>query len=133
MQLSQTDRVFLQASATWDVDKDGVVTCDEWKRYAGDLLKEADADGDGMLTRDEYARMARSDRLFELIGFGYFDQNGDGRISLAELADKPNPAFAILDKDGDCRLTADEMPTLAGVPPGGRGDEVRRDDVRRRR
>ena len=131
--LSQTDRAFLQASATWDIDKDGVVTCEEWRSYAAALFKEADANADGMLTRAEYADMARIDRLFELVGFGHFDQNGDGRVSTAELVDKPNPAFAILDKNGDCRLTADEMPTLAGQPPGQRDDDPRGAEGRRRR
>jgi hypothetical protein len=38
----------------------------------------------------------------------YFDADGDGRLSLAEMTDKPNPAFALLDKNGDCVLSADE-------------------------
>ena len=130
--ISQTDRAFLQASSSWDLDKNGVVTCDEWKRYAADLFKEADANRDGMLSRDEYTAMSRGDRLFELVGFGYFDQNGDGRIALAELVDKPNPAFAILDKDRDCRLTGDELPTYSGETPAQINDEIRREANRRR-
>ena len=47
---------------------------------------------------------------------------------MAELTERPNPAFAYLDRNKDCRLTADERPTpLTGrggpsakdLPPGG--------------
>jgi hypothetical protein len=124
------EREFAAASGTWDVNRDGEVTCDEWKRYATGLFREADANRDGILTREEYARLARRDRLFETVGLNYFDANADGRLSLPEMADKPNPAFALLDKNGDCVISADErvQPRIsrsepkgqAAAPPSGR-------------
>ena len=116
--LSATDTVFLQAASTWDLDKDGVVTCEEWKTYARDLLRSADGNGDSALTRDEFAKMAKVDRLFATADFTYFDANGDGSVTLAELVEKPNPAFGYLDKNHDCRLTADEMPSAWSGPSG---------------
>ena len=107
--LSPPERAFIDAAPTWDLDKDGVVTCEEWKQYAADLFRQADADHDGQLTREEFAGVAEQDRLFVTADFSYFDANADDRVSLAELADKPNPAFVLLDKDNDCRLTNDEM------------------------
>ena len=71
-------------------------------------MAAADANRDGILTRQEFAALARSDRLFEVAGFDYFDANADGRLSLSEMTDKPNPAFQLLDKNGDCVLTAEE-------------------------
>ena len=84
------------------------VTCDEWKQYVAGLFREVDANRDGFLTRQEFAALARSDRLFEVAGFDYFDANSDGRLSLSEMADKPNPAFQLLDKNGDCVISAEE-------------------------
>ena len=72
------------------------------------LFRDADANRDGFLTRQEFAALARSDRLFEVAGFDYFDANADGHLSLSEMADKPNPAFQLLDKNGDCVISADE-------------------------
>jgi len=126
------EREFAAAAPTWDLNKDGDVTCDEWKAYVTGLFRDADANRDGVLTRQEFASLARSDRLFEVVGFEYFDANADGRLTLAEMADKPNPAFALLDKNGDCVIDSDErvqqraLPTReesksqAASPPSGR-------------
>ena len=102
------EREFALAAVTWDLNRDGNVTCDEWKQYVTGLFREADANRDGILTREEFAALARRDRLFETVGFNYFDANADGRLRLAEMTDKPNPAFALLDKNGDCVISADE-------------------------
>jgi Ca2+-binding EF-hand superfamily protein len=113
-QASLVDREFVIAAVTWDLNKDGNVTCEEWKQYVTSLFREADADHDGMLTREEYAKLSRRDRLFETAGFNYFDTNGDGRISLSEMLDKPNPAFILLDRNHDCVLTPDERVQASG-------------------
>jgi hypothetical protein len=119
---------FAAAAVTWDLNKDGDVTCEEWKQYVAALFREADLNRDGFLTRDEFAAMARRDRLFEAAGFAYFDANNDGRLTLAEIADKPNPAFILLDKNHDCVLTPDErVHAGAGSPAkgGGKGGRKR--------
>jgi EF hand domain-containing protein len=102
------EREFALAAVTWDLNKDGDVTCDEWKQYVTGLFRDADANHDGFLTRQEFAALARTDRLFEVAGFDYFDANADGRLTLAEITEKPNPAFQLLDKNGDCVISADE-------------------------
>jgi hypothetical protein len=116
---SPIEKEFIAAVVTWDLNHDGDVTCDEWKRYVADLFREADANHDGVLTREEFAVMARRDRLFETAGFAYFDASGDGRLTLAEIADKPNPAFTILDTDGDCRITPEERAAAMHERPKG--------------
>lgn len=112
---SPLDREFAVAAVTWDLNKDGDVTCAEWKQYVTELFREADADRDGYLTPEEFGRMSRIDRLFEIAGFAYYDSNNDKRISLAEMTDKPNPAFALLDKNKDCVISADERVHRRGV------------------
>ena len=109
--MSTVDRVFVTSAPTWDLDKDSVITCDEWKAYVAQLFRETKAARDGVLTRDEFRRMATIDRLFDTADFAYFDANGDGSVTLAEVADKPNPAFRHLDRNQDCRIDYDEFPS----------------------
>jgi len=116
---SPLEREFAAAAITWDLNKDGDVTCDEWKLYVAGLFRDADVDGDGFLTRAEFAALSRSDRLFEAAGFDYFDVNGDGRLSLSEITEKPNPAFLLLDKNNDCVISAGERLQLRGRSGGG--------------
>jgi Ca2+-binding EF-hand superfamily protein len=113
------EREFAAAAGTWDLNRDGEVTCDEWKQYMTGLFREADASRDGILTREEFAALARRDRLFETVGLSYFDANADGRLSLAEMAEKSNPAFTLLDRNGDCVISSDER---VQSPSVGRGE-----------
>lgn len=134
---SGPELVFVSAAQTWDMNRDNVVTCDEWKQYTAELFAPADRDGDGALTAEEWKGLVAQDRLFETAGMGFFDRNGDGKVTREELAETPNPAFALLDRDKDCRITSNEMvqtrqidapPPSSGAPntggatgPGGTG------------
>lgn len=102
------DRTFISAAQTWDLNKDNVVTCDEWIQYLGIMFKENDANGDGVLDETEYAAMARSDRLFEVAKLPYYDANKDGKVTLQEMTGTHNVAFKLLDKNQDCRIDRNE-------------------------
>lgn len=105
---SNIDRTFIGASQTWDLDKNGIVSCDEWKNYALTLFRESDMNGDSALDAQEFAKMAKSDRLFDMADLRYYDANGDGKVTADELTGKPNRAFQLLDKNGDCQIARDE-------------------------
>ncbi len=107
--IPDTDRVFLSAAGNWDRNRDGIVTCDEWKAYAAELFDAADANHDGFVDRTEYATIVSTDRMFQTVEFGYYDANGDGKLDRAEFVDKPNRAFALLDKGNTCRLDASQV------------------------
>lgn len=112
---SDFDRTFIGAAQTWDLNKDGSVSCDEWKQYAMSSFRESDANGDGTLDQQEFLVMARNDRLFEVANLTYFDANSDGKVTAQELADKPNTAFKLLDKNGDCRIDRNESVQVYNV------------------
>ena len=107
--ISDVDPVFLSAAGSWDTNRDGIVTCDEWKAYASDLFNSADKNRDGFLDTAEFAVMSRTDRMFDTVGFTYFDANKDGKIARTEMTERPNPAFVYLDKKQDCQLTTTEL------------------------
>jgi hypothetical protein len=107
--LSEVDATFLSAAGTWDVNKDNVVTCDEWKQYAMQLFREGDGNGDGVLVAEEYTKVARTDRLFDVAEIGFFDSNKDGKVSMAEFTERQNPAFRVLDRNSDCRIESAEF------------------------
>lgn len=102
------DRTFIAAAQTWDFNKDGNVTCDEWKNYAVSLVKESDGNGDGVLENAEFQQMAKIDKLFETADLRYYDLNGDGKITAEEMIGKQNIAFSILDRNGDCTIDRTE-------------------------
>lgn len=115
---SEVDRVFLLAAGNWDRNKDGVVTCDEWKAYAAELFDGADAGHKGYLVAEEWKRITAIDKMFVTVDFKYYDANGDGKVDRAEFVDRPNRAFEMADRDKDCDLTTVELTgaRTAGAP-----------------
>ncbi|WP_238928791.1 EF-hand domain-containing protein [Alexandriicola marinus] len=117
----------MMAFETLDLDGDGIVTEAELAGAAEARFAEADLDGDGALSADELtaqaeARMAASlaDRITGMIE--RFDENGDGLIQPAEMADRGPDAgrfMARFDADGDGSVSAEEFDT-ARSDHGGR-------------
>jgi len=107
--VSDVETVFLAAAGSWDRNHDGIVTCDEWKAYAAELFDSADAGHKGFVSTDEFATIIKTDRMFETADFKYWDANHDGKVTRAEFVDRPNPAFALLDKKKECALTSTEL------------------------
>ncbi len=115
---SEIDRTFLIAAGNWDRDKDGNVTCDEWKAYAAELFGIGDVERKGHLTPEDWKRIIAIDRMFETVDFKYYDRNGDGKVDRAEFVDRPNRAFEMADRNKDCILTTVELTgaRTAGAP-----------------
>src|SRR5262249_4580366 len=122
---------FIRAAATWDLNHDGDVTCEEWRQYAASVFRDADLNRDGKLTSEEFQRLSKIDRLFETANFAYYHVNPPGYVTQQEFLDRPNPAFAGPHKKNFCvfkahqlrgAIFADPKRTNPGPPstPGGR-------------
>lgn len=112
---SDFDRTFISAAQTWDLDKNGSVSCDEWVQYVTQSFREADVNGDGALDAEEWKKLVANDRLFEVANISYYDANGDGRVTLEEMTGKQNIAFKLLDRNGDCQIDRTEAVQVHGV------------------
>lgn len=117
--LSTTDKNFLGGIASYDLNHDDVVTCDEWRTAAGNLFNRADKAGTGVLTEADFETLGKIDRTY--VGtFKVFDLNHDGKVEKKEFVERPNPAFTYADKDKDCKLTQLELATarnMSAPPP----------------
>jgi EF hand domain-containing protein len=93
----------------WDFNHDGIYTCDEWKRFADQLFTVADKNRNGFLEASEFPTIRKADPAFADADLGYFDDNGDGKVSRKEFVDKPSPFIARYDRNADCRVTPEEL------------------------
>jgi hypothetical protein len=113
----------------WDLDHNGIYTCDEWKQYATRIFNLADRNHDGYVDATEFKTIQQAAPMFKEADLAYFDENRDGRVSRDEFVSKPNPLFARYDKNGDCRVTPQELKEPSGspqTPPAGkRGSGIR--------
>jgi hypothetical protein len=122
-----TDTNPLLSSATsWDVNGDGIYTCDEWKVFVNKIFERADKNHDGYVDAQEFKTIQNADPLFRDADLSYFDDNHDRRLSRSEFVDKPSPFFARYDKNHDCRVTPDEIKgTSAGAEKSGANPHAR--------
>ena len=118
------DALLQNGPPIWDINHDGIYTCDEWKKYADRLFTSADRNHDGNLDPTEFATVQKADATLADADFGYFDENQDGRITRKEFVEKPNAFILRFDKNGDCRVTPDEI-KAAAAPKGPQGPAER--------
>jgi hypothetical protein len=114
------DGMLKSGPPTWDANHDGVYTCDEWKGSMDRLFTLADRNHDGHLDRSEFATVQKADATLADADFGYFDENQDGKITRKEFVEKPSAFILRFDRNGDCRVTGDEI-RAASAPKGPQG------------
>jgi hypothetical protein len=121
------DAMLNNGPPVWDANHDGVYTCEEWKGFMDRLFKSADRNHDGSLNRAEFDAVKKADPTLADAEFGYFDENQDGKISRKEFVEKPSVFILRFDKNGDCRVTPDELKAAATPQSTGGPQERPRD------
>jgi hypothetical protein len=111
------DALLKNGPPIWDANHDGVYTCDEWKNFAARIFTSADRNRDGHLDPSEFPTVQKADATLADADFGYFDENQDGKITRKEFVEKQSAFILRFDRNGDCRVTPDEIRT--GVTPKG--------------
>jgi hypothetical protein len=120
------DGMLKSGPPVWDANHDGVYTCAEWKSFADRIFTSADRNRDGKLDQAEFATVQKIDPSLADADFGYFDENQDGKITRSEFVEKPNAFILRFDRNGDCRVTADEIKAAtAPKDPQGPADRPR--------
>ena len=114
----------LSAPPVWDANHDGIFTCDEWKSFMDRLFVSADKGKKGYLTPQDFEQVKKADPTLAQADFGYFDENRDGKISRKEFVEKPSVFILRFDRNGDCRVTPDEL-KAAAEPPKPEGPQQR--------
>lgn len=96
---------------TYDKNSDGSVTQDEVDAFRADRLAEFDSDGDGSLSLDEYEALwldAFREKMVD--NFQRHDDDGDGRITIAEFGEEQKNWVARMDINDDGVLNLDDRP-----------------------
>jgi len=123
----RTDPLLNNGPPVWDTNHDGIFTCDEWKKFMEQLFASADKGRKGFLTKPEFDAIKKADPSLAEADFGYFDENQDGKISRKEFVEKPSVFILRFDKNGDCRVTPDELKAATTPQPTGGPQERPRD------
>jgi hypothetical protein len=103
----------LNSPPTWDANHDGIYTCQEWKSFMDRLFASGDRNRDGFLSPVEFEAIKKADPSLADADFGYFDENQDGKILRKEFVEKPSVFIMRFDKNGDCRVTPEELKAAA--------------------
>lgn len=95
-----------------DANNDGVITRAEFDTSRAARFAEADRNRDGYVSHADFKRLRFApqkarDRIDQLIGA--MDENGDGRVSRAEMVEGPSPLFDRADINQDDRLDGAEV------------------------
>ena len=121
---ARPDAMLNNGPPIWDANHDGVYTCEEWKSFMDRLFTSADRNHDKSLSPSEFETVKKAEPTLADADFGYFDENQDGKITRSEFVDKPSVFIMRFDKNGDCRVTADEI-RAANAPKGPQGPAER--------
>ena len=113
---SRPDPMLRDGPPAWDANHDGIFTCDEWKAFMERLFVSADKGHKGFLTPQEFESIKKADPSLAEAEFGYFDENRDGKISRKEFVEKPSVFILRFDKNGDCKVTPEELKAATAKP-----------------
>jgi hypothetical protein len=78
-----TDSDPLVSSAQlWDLDHNGIYTCDEWRQYANRIFNLADRNHDGYVDSSEFKTIQQATPVFKEAEIAYFETDASAGKSL---------------------------------------------------
>lgn len=93
-----------------DADDDGRVTSAEAANFRAEQIATYDTDGDGSLSLEEFSALhAAQTRPMIVDRFQAFDDDGDGKVTEAEMAGPFNRMLRYMDSDGDGAIGPSDM------------------------
>mgnify|MGYP003657248245 FL=1 len=93
-----------------DADKDGKVTQAEIDRARADNIAKFDANNDGVLQLEEYKGLWLEHMNRRMVdGFQRLDDDGDGKVTDAEMKAPMTRITRFMDRDGDGVITREEL------------------------
>lgn len=92
----------------YDLNQDGIVSCEDTALRRSELFKLVDEDENGGLDSGEYMDLRWHDKLYVLLELPNDDLDQDGLVSLAELQQRGDPFFGRIDVDRDCIISVEE-------------------------
>ena len=106
-----------------DANRDGVLARDEIEAFVRERVRVADRDGDGAISVEELRavreqrRAARAQRRLARL-----DADHDGRVSVAEIAERRAALMMRFDRDGDGAISPGERESARAEWRHRRGD-----------
>ncbi len=105
------DHVF----AEFDTNKDGTITRDEVTATQAAALQKHDANSDGTLSLEEFTAYFTEKAKFAIVrGFQFVDKDGDARLTKEELTALPVMVFERVDRDNDGRIVKADVRKMRG-------------------
>ena len=94
-----------------DTDDSGDISMEEFMNMGPARMAEADTNGDGEISFEEMkaAWEARREKRMEAMFKRRFDVDGDGKVTVAELKDRQEKRFALLDANNDGSISPEEF------------------------
>lgn len=94
----------------WDLNENGAVTLEEYRKYRENVFLQADSDRNGVVDEDEWGDIKDDgETSIRRAAFEALDFDGNGYLSYGEVMALPESDFASLDTNNDGVISAVEL------------------------
>jgi len=110
----RSSKFFTRMLQKSDANGDGKISLDEYLAAAGTRFEQADTQNKGAVTADQIANSPHAHERMERRAEGlvkHLDTAGKGFVTADEFVAAAKTRFAKLDRNGDGKLTPDELST----------------------